>query len=122
MNSKNYKLGNYLDFNYWVSYLLVKNISISYRQNYITKGPISGVDGNLNIKDMILNNSSNYGHTILDNALGLNFSFSNRNLRNSRLSLEYSFPIYQSFNGLQVGNISMFNVSLQYSPGGHKKH
>ena len=70
---------------------------------------------------MILNNSSNYGHTILDNALGLNFSFSNRNLRNSRFSLEYSFPIYQSFNGLQVGNISNFNLNLQYSPGGHKK-
>ena len=122
MNSKNYKLGNYLDFNYWVSYLLAKNISISYRQNYITKGPISGVDENLNIKDMILNNSSNYGHTILDNALGLNFSFSNRNLRNSRFSLEYSFPIYQSFNGLQVGNISNFNLSLQFSPGGHKNH
>ena len=122
MNSKNYKLGNFLDFNYWISYLLSDNISINYRQNYLNKGSISGIDENLDIKDMILNNSSNYGHIIFDNAFGINFSFSNRNLRNSRLSLEYSFPIYQSFNGLQVGNISMFNVSLQYSPGGHKKH
>tara|TARA_Y100000589_G_scaffold91524_2_gene86125 strand:+ start:780 stop:2165 length:1386 start_codon:yes stop_codon:yes gene_type:complete len=122
MNSKNYKLGNFLDFNYWVSYLLTDNLSISYRQNYLNKGSISGIDENLDIKDMILNNSSNYGHIIFDNAFGLNFSFSNRNLINSRLSLEYSFPIYQSFNGLQTGNINKINLSLQYSPGGHKNH
>ena len=43
-------------------------------------------------------------------------------LRNSRISFEYLFPTYMSYEGLQIGNFNGFILNLQYSPGGHKNH
>ena len=71
---------------------------------------------------MILNNSNNSGYILLNSALGMNLSFKKGLLRNSRISLEYFFPTYMSYEGLQVGSFNGIILNLQYSPGGHKNH
>ena len=97
-------------------------LSLSYRQNFVKSEKIKGSDSDLNIQEMVLNNSNNSGYRIFNNALGINLSLNKGIMRNFRVSLEYAIPLYQSFDGLQIGNINEFNFSLQYTPGGHKGH
>ena len=121
-NSRNYSYGKQFDISYWVSFKLNNMLSLSYRQNFVKSEKIKGSDSDLNIQEMVLNNSNNSGYRIFNNALGINFSINKGIMRNSRISLEYKIPLYQSFDGLQIGNINDFNLSLQYTPGGHKGH
>ncbi len=121
-NSRGYMYGNELNINYWGSLFLSKTISVSFRQNYINKKRIVGEDNNLNSKLMILNNKNNSGSIVLNSSLGINFSPKKSYLKNNRLSLEYYFPAYRSYQGLQVGISNGFVLSLQYTPWGHNSH
>ena len=92
------------------------------RQNYIYQGSMSGEDEELVSNLMILNNISNSGYILINSAVGFNLSIKKGLLRNSRISFEYLFPTYMSYEGLQIGNFNGFILNLQYSPGGHKNH
>ena len=121
-NSLGYNFGNKISLNYWGAINLNKPFSFSFRQNYINQGSINGEDEDLISNVMILNNNSNSGYVLINSALGINLSLKKGLLRNSRISLEYLFPTYMSYNGIQIGNFNGFILSLQYSPGGHKNH
>jgi hypothetical protein len=121
-NSQGYNFGNKVSLNYWAAVNLNKPFSFSFRQNYINQSSINGEDEDLISNVMILNNSNNSGYVLINSALGINLSLKKGLLRNSRISLEYSFPTYMSYDGLQIGNFNSFLINLQYSPGGHKNH
>ena len=121
-NSRGYNNGNRLGLNYWGAVNFNKPFSFSFRQHYINQKSINGIDNELVTNLMILNNSNNSGYILLNSALGMNLSFKKGLLRNSRISLEYFFPTYMSYEGLQVGSFNGFVLNLQYSPGGHKNH
>ena len=121
-NSRGYKTGNQISINYWAAINLSKLISISFRQNYIYLNGIKGQDSELDSTIMILNNKNNSGYVLLNSALGLNFIFNKGILKNKRISMEYIFPTYMSYEGLQVGSFNGFSLTLQYSPGGHMGH
>lgn len=121
-NSQGYNFGNKVSLNYWAAVNLNKPFSFSFRQNYINQSSINGEDEDLISNVMILNNSNNSGYVLINSALGINLSLKKGLLRNSRISLEYSFPTYMSYDGLQIGNFNVFLINLQYSPGGHKNH
>ena len=121
-NSRGYMAGDKLSINYWGAMNLSKLISISFRQNYIYLNGIKGQDSELDSTIMILNNKNNSGYVLLNSALGLNFTFNKGILKNKRISMEYIFPTYMSYEGLQVGSFNGFSLTLQYSPGGHMGH
>ena len=121
-NIGGYKYGNKFSLNYWGAINLNKPFSFSFRQNYIYQSSISGLDEELVSNLMILNNSSNSGYILINSAVGFNLSLKKGLLRNSRISFEYLFPSYMSYDGLQIGNFNGFILNLQYSPGGHKNH
>ena len=121
-NIGGYKYGNKFSLNYWGAINLNKPFSFSFRQNYIYQGSMSGEDEELVSNLMILNNISNSGYILINSAVGFNLSIKKGLLRNSRISFEYLFPTYMSYEGLQIGNFNGFILNLQYSPGGHKNH
>ena len=121
-NSQGYNFGNKVSLNYWGAVNLNKPFSFSFRQNYINQSSIDGQDEDLIYNVMILNNSNNSGYILINSALGINLSLKKGLLRNSRISFEYLFPTYMSYEGLQIGNFNGFILNLQYSPGGHKNH
>ena len=121
-NSQGYNLGNKLSLNYWGAVNLNKPFSFSFRQNYINQSSINGEDEDLISNVMILNNSNNSGYVLINSAVGFNLSIKKGLLKNSRISFEYLFPTYMSYEGLQIGNFNGIILNLQYSPGGHKNH
>lgn len=121
-NSQGYNLGNKLSLNYWGAVNLNKPFSFSFRQNYINQSSMNGEDEDLISNVMILNNSNNSGYVLINSAVGFNLSIKKGLFKNSRISFEYLFPTYMSYEGLQIGNFNGFILNLQYSPGGHKNH
>ena len=121
-NSRGYNYGNRLSINYWAAINLNKPYSFSFRQNYIKQSSINGKDNDLVPNIMVLNNNNNSGYILFNSAFGFNLSMRKGLFKNSRISMEYVFPTYMSYEGLQIGNYKGFIINLQYSPGGHKSH
>ena len=40
--------------------------------------------------------------------------------KNFRFSVEYAVPLYQNYDGIQMGLDGKFIAGIQFSPGGHK--
>jgi len=121
-NSRGYSYGNLFNINYWLSYKLSKIISLSYRQQNIINSKINGMDEDLDPWDISLNNTNNSSYEIIQSFFGLNTSILKGVFKNFRFSVEYAVPLYQNYDGIQMGLDGKFIAGIQFSPGGHKHH
>ncbi len=117
-----YQYGKHIDINYWLSYKISKTISLSYRQKNIFKSIDKGQNDRLNPIDVTLNNPYNSSYEIIKSGFGLNVLIPKGTFKNFRFSLEYTLPLYQNLDGIQLGLKRNLLAGIQFSPGKHKHH
>jgi hypothetical protein len=110
-NSLGYKLGNEMTLNTWVSYQLLPFLSHSVRIEGNIVDKIDGFNRSLYAFNEPSANAVNYGGENVNCALGTVFQFKKGVLKNSRLGVEYSLPLYQNVNGIQMKTTQTLTIS-----------
>ena len=113
-NSKNYKYGKTFDAIMWSSYRWINNVStsINIKYNYQTK--MHGSDDEMNPRMSPAMDSRNKGHQKLNLGFGINLINHNATLKNHRVGLEGTFPIYQKYRGIQMKETFKVTIGWQY--------
>jgi hypothetical protein len=114
-NNVGYQLGNEYQFNIWGAYNWWKGFSSSLRFENQFVNSIKGSDKLIYAFNEIAANPLNYGGNKVLSYIGTAFDFKKGFLLNSRISLEYGFPIYQKVNGIQNKYKQSIMASLSYS-------
>lgn len=107
-NDEDYTLGNKLQLGAWGSYSFSNAVSSSLRLFYVDQDSIDGVDSTI-AAPVQTANPDNYGGNRLDLALGINTLFTGGH----RVAFEYSQPIVQDLNGVQMEMQSMWTLGYQ---------
>ncbi len=113
-NREDYKLGNQLNMTFWASQRLASWVSASLRARYTTTGKIRGIDDDIMLPVQTANPDFMGGKN-LDGALGINLIGQSGVVKNQRVALEYSLPVYQHLNGPQMKTTSVFTLGWQYA-------
>ena len=114
-NSKGYKYGKELDINLWMSYRILNELSGSVKLTYNYKDKMSGSDNEMNKRMSPAMDSRNQGYNKLEVGFGLNFINHKDFMRNNRLGIELTSPVYQNFRGIQMSNSLNSIIGWQYS-------
>ncbi len=115
-NTENYRLGNQLDLNSWISYDIFQWMSLSGRVLGTAREKILGSDKDLMTMMTPPANNENSGYRKVKSYLGCNFSFGDRTFwRNIKLGFEYGLPLYQNVNGIQMNEKASFIAGMRYS-------
>lgn len=101
-NDRNYKLGNIYQVTSWYARPVSKKMSASIRSTLKAWERIKGEDDNLTTTMSPTNDTDNTGGIQADIAVGLNYVLFGNPKHNQRLSAEFSIPLYQDLNGLQL--------------------
>lgn len=109
-NDENYTLGNVLNLNCWASYRLADFLSGSLRLTYSDTDSIDGNDTNI-AAPVQTANPDNYGGKRLDASVGVNTV----NSGGHRIAFEYTVPVQQDVNGVQMEMQSMWTLGYQYA-------
>jgi hypothetical protein len=110
-NSLGYKLGNEIGINTWLAYQLLPFLSSSVRIEGNIVDRIDGYNRSLYAYNEPSANGVNYGGKNVNCAIGSVFQFKNRVLKNSRLCVEYSVPVYQNVNRIQMKLSKILTIS-----------
>jgi hypothetical protein len=110
-NSLGYKLGNEMTLNTWFAYQLLPFLSSSVRVEGNIVDKIGGYNPSVYAYNEPSANVANYGGENLNCAIGSVFQAKKGVLKNSRLGVEYSMPLYQNVNGIQMKTTQTFTVS-----------
>ena len=121
-NSQGYRLGNNLDLSYWVGYKIFNWASANFRFQNKFLSKIKGIDAQLMPSMVPTADTYNYGSKNLTGSLGMNFMIPSGTFQGLRIGLEYLIPLYQNYDGIQMGMDNNFLIGLQFSPGGHQSH
>ena len=118
-NQNSYSWGNQFQANLWAAYLIHTSLSLSLRVHGNQAGTFSGADERYM---MAVNNrmvptvfTENTGGTQLFAGPGVNFYLPNGVLKNLRLGVEATFPLYRKLNGVQLETDFVINSGIQYS-------
>ncbi len=114
-NSKGYKYGKELDINLWMSYRILNELSGSMKLTYNYKDKMSGSDNEMNKRMSPVMDSYNQGYQKFNLGIGLNFVNHKDFLKNNRLGLEFLVPVYQRYNGIQMGERYKIVLGWQYA-------
>ncbi|MDN3594127.1 transporter [Zunongwangia endophytica] len=114
-NDHDYRFGNQLSWNNWIAAKLLNSLSVSARVEAKTVGEIDGSYEELNPMMVTTANTQNQGCQYLNSAFGANFYIPKGAFKNVRLGVEYTLPIYQDLNGIQLKNDGSWTLGLQYS-------
>lgn len=114
-NERDYKLGNRYNLNSWVAVKASDWLSFSVRIEGLTVSEIKGEDSNLTPGMVITADTDNSGGDYVNSGVGCNIYFPNGTLKNLRLGFEYSHPLYQNLNGIQLQNKENLVFGIQYS-------
>ena len=114
-NSKGYHYGNFIDFKSWVSYRWLKNLSTSLKINYKYQEKMFGSDNEMNKRMSPAMDSRNQGYNKLELGFGLNFINHKEFMKNNRLGIEFTFPVYQNLRGIQMSDSLNSIIGWQYS-------
>lgn len=111
-NSEGYTLGDTLQWSTWSSYRVEPGFSLSWR---VTMRDVDSIDGDDDqIRAPIQTaNPDNFGGEFIDATLGANFVVQSGALRGHRVALEYSKPIKQDVNGVQMEMQDMLTLGYQ---------
>lgn len=114
LNSEGYALGNQFEVSPWVQKRFDDAWSGSVRLKYLNWGKIRGFDSEIpNMPST--GDEGNFGGSRVDLGLGVNFLLRDGMMENHRFSLEYSVPVFQELNGLQLALDSMATLGWQFS-------
>lgn len=114
-NKIGYRLGNELASNNWLAYQLTDNFSASLRVEGTIVDLIGGKDSTLFKGYEPSANPVNYGGLKILGSIGVNYYIRNGMLKNNRLGIEYSNPLYQNLNGIQMITQNVLNAAWSYS-------
>jgi hypothetical protein len=102
-NDENYRLGNSLEGNLWVTKQWQTALSTSLRLSAKSQGSIRGRDTVIT-GGMPLFDAKNSGRDEMNLHLGMNLVGQHGTLKGQRLSFEVSTPLYEKVEGLQMSN------------------
>lgn len=111
-NDEGYQLGNEQKLNAWAQHAFSHSVSIGVGGEYFSSGAISGMDDEIMLPVQTAN-PANYGRDVINAKVSLNWVGQTGLLRDHRLAIEYSVPIKQDVNGLQMEMDSMFTFGYQ---------
>ena len=114
-NSKGYHYGNFIDLKTWISYRWLKNLSTSLKINYKYQERMNGSDNEMNKRMSPAMDNKNQGYNKLELGFGLNFINHREFLKNHRLGIELTFPVYQNLRGIQMSDSINSIIGWQYS-------
>lgn len=114
-NKYNYSLGNHYSLNSWVAVKTHKWLSFSARVQGLIIGSINGKNGNLVPIMVTTADTVNSGGKFINLGLGFNLYAFKGTLKNIRLGAEFSTPLYQKLNGIQLKKREAIAIGLQYS-------
>ena len=114
-NEDDYHLGNEYQGTFYSAFLLNDWISFSGRIDGKWRRKISGAHAHHS--NMLMNPafSKDQGQRKINLSGGINFIVPKGGLKGNRLALEYSGPIYQYYDGLQMKSDWMINLGWQYA-------
>lgn len=114
-NDQDYQVGDKLLWHNWFAYSLSEQLSLSVRLSFLDKDNYSGSDGRLNPMMMPTADANMRGGQQIDTAIGANFVFHQGFLKGHRLALEYSMPIEQKVDGIQMETDGSLLFGWQYA-------
>jgi hypothetical protein len=116
MNRYDYRLGDDLQLNAWLSRKFTESLSGSVRLNGDLWGNINGADHRLNQSLVPSNDPNLQAGRLLNLLFGVNYMVPEGVLRGQRIGVEAGFPAFQSLSGPQLQQIWQIwtNVSLMY--------
>ena len=109
-NDEDYTLGDAFQISGWGSYRLANWLSGSLRLSYVDQDSIDGNDSAIRAP-VTTANPDNYGGERLDIAIGFNAV----NHTGHRFAFEYTAPIEQDVNGVQMEMQSMWTLGYQFT-------
>jgi hypothetical protein len=107
-NDEGYQLGDKLQLTAWYGHQLSDFLSSSIRLSYITIDAIDGMDEMI-MAPVTTANPENYGGDYFNASFGLNTVIANKH----RVAFEYTVPVEQNANGVQMKMDKMFTVGYQ---------
>ena len=114
-NQDNYHLGDEYQGTFYGAYVFNDWMSFSGRLNGKWRRKISGAHANHTNMLMSPVFSKDQGHRKINFLAGINFIIPKGDLKGQRLALEYSTPIYQYYDGLQMKSDQMVTFGWQYA-------
>ncbi|OSY87168.1 alpha amylase, catalytic subdomain protein [Tenacibaculum holothuriorum] len=114
-NSYDYSLGNRYSLNSWFAVKTHQWLSFSARLEGLIVSPINGKNPNLNPMMVTTANTENSGGKFINGGLGFSVYAFKGSLKNLRFGFEFSTPLYQNLNGIQLKNKETITAGLQYS-------
>lgn len=118
-NSLGYKDGNIYHATAWAGYQFLPFVSATFRAEGVHTNTISGYDPVINNAIYQENDpttrTANYGGTVINTYIGLNFYLMKPVLEHFRIMAEYGVPVYQDLNGTQMALKANLLAGLQYS-------
>jgi len=113
-NKQGYRLGNTYAVSSWGSYKLNNVLSISTRLEGLSKGIIKGRDKDLNVMMSPSSNYINSGGLYAYVLPGLNILIPKGKLKKNRFDIEFSLPVFQKPNGIQMKQQSIVYLTWQW--------
>ena len=114
-NDENYRVGDKFLSHTWLAYELSTDWSVSARLSFTDQAEMDGQDDRLNPMMMPTADATMRGYSQLDGALGVNYVFNQGALKGHRLALEYSVPIDQDVDGIQMEQSHSLTLGWQYA-------
>lgn len=111
-NDEGYRLGNEHKVNVWGQVALSSALSLGSGLEYLSSDTIKGMDDAIMLPVQTAN-AANYGRTTVNAKVAVNWVGQEGALRDHRLAIEYSMPIQQDVNGLQMEMDSMVTFGYQ---------
>lgn len=107
-NDEGYQVGDKMQLTAWYAHQLTDILSSSLRLNYTNTDEIDGIDNKI-MAPVTTADPENYGGDYINAAFGLNLVLADKHL----VSFEYSVPVEQKVNGVQMEMDKMFTLGYQ---------
>lgn len=113
-NSEDYRLGNEFEVTGWAARKLSSWASSSVRLTGKTEGGIKGRDPMIQGGSPVAN-PENSGRDAVDIGIGVNLLGTSGVFKGQRLAIEYSVPVYEKVDGLQMSHDSTLTLGAQFT-------
>lgn len=101
-NDNDYRLGNTAVLTSWISRHVNKAFAYSLRATIESQGKIDGRRSDLNPAMVTTADTDNYGGDRMSLSWGINSYIPAGALKGHRFALEFTLPVYQNLNGIQL--------------------
>lgn len=114
-NSDDYALGNRYGLNSWFAVKTNNWLSFSARLEGLVVHRTTGKNPKLNPMMVTTADTRNSGGKFINGGLGFNIYVPKGSLKNFRFGFEFSTPLYQNLNGIQLKHKESVTAGIQYS-------